>query len=156
MIIKVPRHGRPLLPVFNLYQTHKGPFSFQTRLDFLTFGESLNTSSKSDEKGSIYPSLVSCITYESVRWDGTSANTSRFQPSKSFSPSQCPESCVLACVRACVLQQRSDLSRRYDPDLHCSSRMSREPVCTRTGACRTLQQAAHELLSTSQKTAWAV
>jgi hypothetical protein len=57
---------------------------------------------------------------------------------ESFSPSQCPESCVLA--------------RRYDPDLHCSSRMSREPACIRTGACGTLQQAAHELLSTSQKT----
>jgi hypothetical protein len=41
---------------------------------------------------------VSCITYESVRWDGASANTSRFQPSPSLLhnvPNLC--ACWLAC-----------------------------------------------------------
>jgi hypothetical protein len=106
MIIKVPRHGRALLPVFNLYQTHKGPFSFQMRLDFLTFGESLHTSSKSDEKW-LHLSISRVMHHLREREMGWSKRKHIQISAESFSPSQCPESCVLACV----LQQRPDLSR---------------------------------------------
>jgi hypothetical protein len=40
---------------------------------------------------------VSCITYESVRWDGASANTSRFQPSPFLLHNVPNLVCLLVC-----------------------------------------------------------